>query len=107
MALDVWLNASCRRLDDRPGNGHFFADLGDLPVENPWYSDEHSNRGSVGRISALHSDVSDSNLNPGAGWDVLVVWPAQHLGAGLFAYLFVPETKGKSLEEIQATWAHR
>ena len=28
-------------------------------------------------------------------------------GAWLFAYLFVPETKGKSSEEIQATWTHR
>jgi len=35
------------------------------------------------------------------------VYVSAGIGAWLFAYRFVPETKGKSLEEIQATWAHR
>jgi hypothetical protein len=35
------------------------------------------------------------------------VYVAAGIAAWIFAYRFVPATKGKSLEEIQATWAHR
>jgi len=35
------------------------------------------------------------------------VYVVAGIAAWLFAYHFVPEMKGKSLEEIQATWTDR
>lgn len=96
----------CRQLRDRARPGLLAADIGDLPIGNP--RARHVGATIANWLANLvvaltFLDLVDLLGRPG----VFFVYAALAFGALLFARALVPETKGLSLEAVEALWVGR